>query len=153
MSREPVPFATVSVWKGSKYAVTDTSGMFIIEGVPAGACRLQIDLLGYNQYISEEFMVSPMSYFVRAEIEEQSTLLSQVIIKPKAEPYRRLPESPLSQRTIGVQEIERNPGSNRDISRVVSSLSGVATVAGGGYRNDLLVRGGGPSENRFFWTA
>jgi outer membrane receptor for ferrienterochelin and colicin len=150
VSREPVPFATVSVWKGSKYAVTDTSGMFIIEGVPAGACRLQIDLLGYNQYISEEFMVSPMSYFVRAEIEEQSTLLSQVIIKPKAEPYRRLPESPLSQRTIGVQEIERNPGSNRDISRVVSSLSGVATVAGGGYRNDLLVRGGGPSENRFF---
>ncbi|HNW48487.1 MAG TPA: TonB-dependent receptor [Bacteroidales bacterium] len=150
VSREPVPFATVSVWKGSKYAVTDTSGMFIIEGVPAGACRLQIDLLGYNQYISEEFMVSPMSYFVRAEIEEQSTLLSQVIIKPKAEPYRRLPESPLSQRTIGVQEIERNPGSNRDISRVVSSLPGVATVAGGGYRNDLLVRGGGPSENRFF---
>jgi outer membrane receptor for ferrienterochelin and colicin len=150
VSREPIPFATVSVWKGSKYAITDSSGMFSIEGIPAGVCRLQVDLLGYNQYISEEFMVSAMGYFVRAEIEEQSTLLSQIIVKPKAEPYRRMPESPLSQRTIGVQEIERNPGSNRDISRVVSSLPGVGTVAGGGYRNDLLVRGGGPSENRFF---
>lgn len=150
VSREPVPFATVSIWKGNKYSTTDTLGRFSISGIPAGTYRVQVDILGYNQYISEEFIISAMGYYVRVEIEEQSTLLSQVVVKPKAEPYRRLPESPLSQRTIGVQEIERNPGSNRDISRVVSSLPGVSTVAGGGYRNDLLVRGGGPSENRFF---
>ena len=42
----------------------------------------------------------------------------------------------------------RNPGGNRDISKVLQSFPGVgATVA---FRNDILVRGGAPSENRFF---
>ncbi|OFY43503.1 MAG: hypothetical protein A2X18_06045 [Bacteroidetes bacterium GWF2_40_14] len=150
ITREPVSFATVSVWKGNKYATTNLQGQFTIEGLPAGAYRVQVDLLGYSQYISEEFMVSTMGYFVRAEIEEESMLLNQVVVKPKADPYKRVLESPLSQRTLGVQEIERNPGSNRDISRVVSTLPGVGTPTGGGYRNDLLVRGGGPSENRFY---
>ncbi len=149
-SREPVAFATVSIWKGTKYAISDSEGKFKINNLPAGAYRIQVDILGYNQYISEEFMISNAGYFVRAEIEQESRLLNQITVKPKADPFRRFPETPLSQRTIGVQEIERNPGSNRDISRVVGSLPGVGSVTTGGYRNDLLVRGGGPSENRFF---
>ncbi|MDZ4059130.1 MAG: carboxypeptidase-like regulatory domain-containing protein, partial [Bacteroidales bacterium] len=149
-SREPVAFATVSIWRGSRFVIADSLGRFRFDKIPAGAYRIQIDILGYNQYITEEFMVSAMGYFVTAEIEEESRLLNQITVRPKADPFRRVPESPLSQRTIGVQEIERNPGSNRDISRVVSSLPGVGAVVTGGYRNDLLVRGGGPSENRFF---
>ena len=152
-SREPVAFATVSVWRGTKFAITDTLGRFTITNVEPGGYRIQVDILGYNQYISEEFMVSAMSNFVRAEIEEESTLLAAVTVRPKADPFRRVPESPLSQKSIGIQEIERNPGSNRDISRVVGSLPGVAAVVTGGYRNDLLVRGGGPSENRFFYDG
>ena len=118
--------------------------------VTAGAYRIQVDFLGYYQYISEEFMISNSGYFIRSEIEQESVLLNQITVRPKADPFRRFPESPLSQRSISVQEIERNPGSNRDISRVVGSLPGVGTVTVGGYRNDLLVRGGGPSENKFF---
>ena len=98
-------------------------------------------------------MVSVSANFFRAEIEEESRLLSAATVRPKANPFRRLPESPLSQRSIGVGEIERNPGSNRDISRVVASLPGVGTVNAGGYRNDVLVRGGGPSENKFFFDG
>ncbi len=45
-------------------------------------------------------------------------------------------------------EIQRNPGANRDISRVVQSLPGVTTTAN--FRNDLIIRGGAPNENRFF---
>ncbi|GAB1474285.1 TonB-dependent receptor [Bacteroidota bacterium] len=149
-TREPVAFATVSIWKGTKYAISDAQGKFQINNLPAGAYRIQVDILGYNQYISEEFMISNAGYFIRAEIEQESRLLNQITVKPKADPFRRFPESPLSQRSIGVQEIERNPGANRDISRVVGSLPGVGSVTAGGYRNDLLVRGGGPSENKFF---
>ena len=50
---------------------------------------------------------------------------------------------------INTQEIEKSPGANRDISRIVQSYPGVS-FSPGGYRNDLIVRGGGPSENRFF---
>ena len=153
ITREPVPFATVSIWRGTLYAITDNSGKFEIDGVAPGTYRVQVDLLGYNQYISEQFMVSAMGNYLRIELEEESVLLNSVTVKPKADPFRRLPESPLSQKSIGVQEIEKNPGSNRDISRVVGSLPGVASVVTGGYRNDLLVRGGGPAENRYFYDG
>jgi hypothetical protein len=36
----------------------------------------------------------------------------------------RKEESPLSMRNIGVAEIKRNPGGNRDISKVLQSLPG-----------------------------
>jgi outer membrane receptor for ferrienterochelin and colicin len=58
-------------------------------------------------------------------------------------------ESPLSLRNIGVNEIQRNPGGNRDISKVIQSLPGAGSSVG--FRNDIIIRGGGPSENRFYF--
>lgn len=52
-------------------------------------------------------------------------------------------------RIIGLQEIEKSPGANRDVSRIVRSYPGVS-FSPIGYRNDLIVRGGSPSENRFY---
>ena len=45
-------------------------------------------------------------------------------------------------------EIKRRPGGNRDISRVIQSLPGVTSTAS--FRNDLIIRGGSPNENRFY---
>ena len=50
---------------------------------------------------------------------------------------------------IGLREIEKSPGANRDVSRIVRSYPGVS-FSPVGYRNDLIVRGGGPSENNFY---
>ena len=50
---------------------------------------------------------------------------------------------------IGLREIEKSPGANRDVSRIVRSYPGVS-FSPVGYRNDLIVRGGGPSENKFY---
>lgn len=52
-------------------------------------------------------------------------------------------------RVIGLQEIEKSPGANRDVSRIVRAYPGVS-FSPVGYRNDLIVRGGSPSENRFY---
>lgn len=65
-----------------------------------------------------------------------------------ASPFRKTAESPLGLRVIGFKEIEKSACGNRDISRVVQSFPSVASTAA--FRNDLMVRGGGPSENRFF---
>lgn len=43
----------------------------------------------------------------------------------KANPYRKTLESPISIQRIGIAEIEKNPGGNRDISKVVQSIPGV----------------------------
>ena len=50
--------------------------------------------------------------------------------------------------TLSIQEIEKDPGSNSDISRVIQVLPGVASTLA--FRNDIIVRGGGPGENRFY---
>lgn len=153
ITREPIEFATVSIWKGTLFAVTDSTGSFVIDNVAPGAYRVQVDLLGYARHISEQIMVSAIESYIRIELEEDRVVLDAATVQPKADPFRRVPESPLSQKSLGVQEIERNPGANRDISRVVGSLPGVAGIVTGGYRNDLLVRGGGPSENSFFYDG
>ena len=80
-------------------------------------------------------------------MEENQTELEGVTVT--ASPFRRDIESPVSLRIIGLQEIEKSPGANRDISRIVQSYPGV-TFSPIGYRNDLIVRGGSPSENRFY---
>ena len=80
-------------------------------------------------------------------MEENQTELEGVTIT--ASPFHRDIESPVSLRIIGLQEIEKSPGANRDISRIVQSYPGVA-FSPIGYRNDLIVRGGSPSENRFY---
>ena len=80
-------------------------------------------------------------------MEENLTELAGVTVT--ASPFRRDIESPVSLRIIGLQEIEKSPGANRDISRIVQSYPGVA-FSPIGYRNDLIVRGGSPSENRFY---
>ena len=72
--------------------------------------------------------------------------VEDVIVRPS--PFRKSVESPVSARIIGIQEIELNPGGNRDISRVIQSFPGVASTPA--FRNDVIVRGGGPNENRFF---
>ncbi|MEL6535830.1 MAG: TonB-dependent receptor, partial [Bacteroidota bacterium] len=55
---------------------------------------------------------------------------------------------PVSLRSIGPNEIRRNPGGNRDISKVVRSLPGVASTAS--FRNDIIIRGGAPVENKYY---
>ncbi|KAB5234207.1 TonB-dependent receptor plug domain-containing protein, partial [Bacteroides thetaiotaomicron] len=84
---------------------------------------------------------------IQIEMEENQTELEGVTVT--ASPFRRDIESPVSLRIIGLQEIEKSPGANRDISRIVQSYPGVA-FSPIGYRNDLIVRGGSPSENRFY---
>lgn len=152
-SREPIAFATIAIFGTNRFTTSDSNGSFVFTNVTPGVYRLTASLLGYNQYISQEYMLSASGLFVRIELEQTSFLLDGVTVRPKVNPFVRSPETPLSQRNLGVQEIERNPGSNRDISRVVSSLPGVSGVFTGGYRNDIIVRGGGPSENKFYFDG
>ncbi|MGB1385113.1 MAG: TonB-dependent receptor plug domain-containing protein, partial [Flavobacteriales bacterium] len=57
-------------------------------------------------------------------------------------------EAPLSVRSLGTNEIKRNPGGGRDISRALRTLPGVAAIPS--FRNDIVIRGGAPNENRFY---
>ena len=145
-SGEPVPYATVVIWNTTQGTATDSVGNFEITGVAPGSYRLQASFLGYKPEVTAEFRVANKDIFYPIELEPGSENLQEVSVV--ASPFRKTAESPLGLRVIGFKEIEKSAGGNRDISRVVQSFPGVASTAA--FRNDLMVRGGGPSENRFF---
>lgn len=146
-SRQPLEFINVMIVGLNKGGVTDAEGKFSIELVPPGIYRLQASAIGYKTVTTPEYILSTRDLHIQIEMEENQTELEGVTIT--ASPFRRDIESPVSLRIIGLQEIEKSPGANRDISRIVQSYPGVA-FSPIGYRNDLIVRGGSPSENRFY---
>lgn len=146
-SRQPLEFINVLVLGLGRGGVTDAEGHFNIGEVPPGIYRLQASAVGYKTILTPEYIVSTKDLTIQIETEENLTELEGVTVT--ASPFRRDPESPVGLRIIGLQEIEKSPGANRDISRIVQSYPGVA-FSPAEYRNDLIVRGGSPSENRFY---
>lgn len=146
-SRQPLEFINVMIVGPNKGGVTNAEGKFSIGQVPPGIYRLQASAIGYKTVTTPEYILSTRDLHIQIEMEENQTELEGVTVT--ASPFRRDIESPVSLRIIGLQEIEKSPGANRDISRIVQSYPGVA-FSPIGYRNDLIVRGGSPSENRFY---
>lgn len=148
LSRRPVPYAAVVIdGQEQRGDATDSAGVFAIEGVRPGIRRLRVTGIGYKSTLTPEYAVSSATPFIEIEVEEDVARLEAVIVRPS--PFRATVESPVSMQVIGLREIEKSPGANRDVSRIVRGYPGVA-FSPVGYRNDLLVRGGGPAENRFY---
>lgn len=147
-SRQPVPNASVTVYgRTGQGASTDSAGVFCIEHVAPGICQLSVSCVGYKNALSPEYIVSAKLPSVEIELEENTSKLEEVTVTVGS--FRRVKNSPVSLQIIGLGEIEKSPGGNRDISRIVRSYPGVS-FSPIGYRNDLIVRGGAPSENRFY---
>lgn len=147
VSQEGIPFANVLLYGTTIGVAADENGQFRLENVTPGFVRLEVSSIGYKTHVTGEFMVNTAAE--RTEnvgLEIEATALEQVTVK--ASPYRKTADSPVSLQRIGIAEIEKNPGGNRDISKVVQSMPGV--LSSPAFRNDFVVRGGGPAENRFY---
>lgn len=148
LSREPVAYAAVTITgQPGKGAMTDSLGRFEIQQVKPGIYSLDGVVHRLPNGRDPRIPGVGPDAFIEIEMEEEPEHLNEVVVRPS--PFRRTIESPVSMQVIGMREIEKSPGSNRDVSRIVRSYPGVS-FSPIGYRNDLIVRGGGPSENRFF---
>jgi hypothetical protein len=146
-TNEGVPFATVQIWGTTIGAVTDFEGNFSFTGINPGFAELRVSSVGFKPYISSSVMVTNSNQVnLEIPLEESEVNIGEVVIK--ASPFAGKIETPISARIIGIDEIEKNPGGNRDISKVIQSYPGVASTPA--FRNDVIVRGGGPNENRFY---
>ena len=148
LTREPIAYAAVVIVgvEGSG-VMTDSTGVFSFDKVRPGIVRFSAIQLGYRTTVSPEYKITPYTPFVEIEMDQDPTELTASSVKPS--PFLRSVESPVSVRVISVGDIDRIPGSNKDIARIVRSYPGVS-YSPIGYRNDLIVRGGGPSENVFY---
>jgi len=146
-NNSPVEFASIAVYGTTIGAISDTSGNFEITGLEPGFTELRVTCIGYDPFVSAQIMVTNANKtYIEIPLTEIAKQINEVVVK--ASPFRRDKESPLSLRNISLKEIEKSPGSNRDISKVIQTFPGVASTPS--YRNDVIVRGGGSSENRFY---
>ena len=148
-TNEPLPFTNLIIWGDPRNgSVSDLDGNFIFAAIKPGFVRLQVTSVGYEDKITEEIqIINNKETYLDIAMTPLVVQLQGVVVK--ASPFMKNDESPLSMQTLGISEIEKNPGGNRDISKVVQVLPGVGATPFG-FRNDLIVRGGGPSENRFY---
>jgi len=146
-NNEPVEFATVVIQNSTNGTNSDVTGNFLLKEVQPGFYQLKISAVGFKTYVSETFRITKAAgATINVPLEEAEINLGEITVRPTFFPKKE--ESPTSLRTIGIDEIEKNPGGNRDITKVIQSFPGVSSAAS--FRNDVIVRGGGPSENRFF---
>lgn len=146
-SGTPLEFVNILVEGTTIGGQTDEKGEFEITGVTPGTYNLKVTSVGYKaKTVFEIELTNAKPAVVAIELEPASEQLEEVEIK--AAVFNRPEESPVSLRSIGVNEIQRYPGGNRDISKVIQSLPGVGFTSS--FRNDILIRGGSPSENRFY---
>ncbi|WP_347839331.1 TonB-dependent receptor [uncultured Draconibacterium sp.] len=147
VSNEPLPFVNILVSGTNNGTVSDENGHFEFRNLTPGFIRIEASFVGYKKAISAEVEVNNAStHFIEILMDKSVSELDEVTVK--ASPFRKTVESPVSLRTIGIGEIEKSPGANRDISKVIQSFPGVQSTPA--YRNDIIIRGGGPSESRFY---
>ncbi len=146
-TNEGLPFVNLVIEGTNIGSTTDLEGNFLFTGVKPGFVRLRVSSVGYDTRLSPEFMVTN-TRTANIDIGLQEKSLELDVVEVLVSQFERSEESPVSLRRLGIREIERSPGSNRDISKVIQGLPGVAFTPA--FRNDVIVRGGGPFENSFF---
>ena len=143
----PVEFATVAIYGTTIGSISDLDGNFLFTGLEPGYVEVRVSSVGFETYVSEAIQVTnAKKVFLDIPLVEANVELEEVVVK--ASPFRKIKESPVSLQRISIEEIEKSPGGNRDISKVIQSYPGVASTPA--QRNDVIVRGGGPSENTFY---
>ena len=146
VNNQPVAFANILVLNTDLGAITDENGLYEIGAVPPGLYNVRASFVGYKTSTAFEVQVTlARAVQLDFELQEDASELSEVVVSSE---FTRSEETPLSVRKLNSNEIERYPGGNRDISRVIQALPGVASTAS--FRNDILIRGGAPNENKFY---
>jgi hypothetical protein len=146
-TKEPLIGVNVLVINTTRGAATDVEGNYSIAGLTPGTYQLDFTYIGYlNQKITDVIVTHSKPVRLNIELQEQSLENEQIIVSAGYFVEEKMTQPSI----IGLsqEEIRRFPGGFEDVVRTVSTLPGVAINTSGG-RNDLLVRGGGPSENLF----
>lgn len=152
-TQEPLIGVTLALEGTTLGTQTDVEGRYRLTKVPTGSYNLKASFVGYAPLIKFNVVItSGNANQINFELEEEAQVLQEVKVVVNRSVSVASPESPNSIQKLSVEEIKNNPGGNFDISRVISVLPGVGGTAGsvGGFRNDLIIRGGGPNENVFY---
>ena len=147
-TQQPLQGATIILEGINIGTITDSDGYFILNNIPFQSYNVEASFLGYQT--TKQFNVivkSAGNIPLIFELNELSEDLDEVIVS--SNPFKTNSETPLSTQTFSVVEIETYPGGNNDITKVVQSMPGISPSIGG-FRNDIIIRGGAPNETVYY---
>ncbi len=141
----PLPGVNVLLDGLGKGASTDAGGRYEIRNVAVGTYRVKCTFIGYKTSITSDVVVKTgHSTVLDVELSEEAIALGQEVVVTAS--YFQTPGVELtSAYGMNYEEIRRQPGAVGDVSRMIQTMPGV--VPTNDQRNDLVVRGGSPSEN------
>ena len=152
-TQKPLAGATILINPGGKGETTAENGTFRFSGIAPGSYSLSISSINFKSITLSNVMVTTGNEnILNIELEADPNALANVVVSGRRNTARAASlENPLSVQRLTIEDIKANPGGNFDISKVIQSLPGVGGgVGGGGFRNDIIIRGGAPSENVFY---
>jgi hypothetical protein len=145
---KPLEGATILLEGTMLGGVTDSSGYYAINSIPPKTYNIEARFLGYVTLTKYNVVIRTEGNFdINFELEEDNVSVDEVVIWPN--PFEKLRETPLSIQKLSQEEVAAYPGGNNDIAKVVQSLPGVSGSVGG-FRNDVIIRGGAPNENVYY---
>ena len=140
--------ATIQVEDSDFFAITNSEGLFEIKDIPTSSYNVKASFVGFkSQTIFNVIVKSAGNQTLLYGLNPSSEELEEVILVES--PFKTSIETPLSTQTFSAVEIETYPGGNNDITRVIQSLPGISPSVGG-FRNDIIIRGGGPNETVYY---
>ena len=145
---EPLIGATV-ILEGTELGdATNSDGRYTIDNIPAKTYNVKVSYVGFISQTKFNVVIrSEGNIDINFQLEEQLSELDEINITPN--PFAKEDVTPLSIQKLNQQEIAAYPGGNNDIAKVVQSLPGVSGSVGG-FRNDVIIRGGAPNENVYY---
>ena len=140
--------ATIIIDQTNYSTITDQDGFFQIKNIPTSSYNITASFIGFSSLTKYNIVIKsagnqPIEYLLNPS----SQLLEEVIVSQS--PFRTSIETPLSTQTFSAVEIETYPGGNNDITSVIQSMPGISPSIGG-FRNDIIIRGGGPNETVYY---
>lgn len=143
-THSPVEGAIIELLGTSDKSNTNSMGEFVFEGLEFDSYQIKVTSIGYNPQIKSDLILyasKPLNLII--VLSPQGITTEQIDVE--ASFFQQSSDVNISSLNLDYEEIRRAPGATEDISRMLQSAPGVAI--GNDQRNDIIIRGGSPSEN------
>ena len=153
LTQKSITGVSVTLDGATKGTTADEKGTFRLTGLALKTYNISFSAVGYEKYTAFNVIINAGNEnYLNIELLPSNQQLSEVVVTQNRRTAKAATlESPLSVQRLTSEEIKSNPGGNFDVSKVIQTLPGVGGgPQGGGFRNDIIIRGGGPNENVYY---
>ncbi|MEM6395569.1 MAG: TonB-dependent receptor [Bacteroidota bacterium] len=145
-TQEPLIGVSIAIEGTTNGTFTDLDGKFQLSVEP-GSYNITATYVGYETSTRTNLIVTSRGNDALNFELQSGVTISEVVVR--ANPFQVNRLTPVSLQKLSPEEIKTYPGSNNDVARTVQSLPGVSGSIGG-FRNDIIIRGGAPNENVYY---